>query len=257
MTHLKSTPSQWPSLCFLLGPTFLIREKAAIECLTHRDPPTLPSCACLLHGSEGQTGRRRPGAHVPRERVWTHVRAKSGGSVRCAGGHARVRDPGLFPVSLRLQSAGTAARGHGDSPPGARGFRAAAEGPGEAVPRGAAGEGGPPQGRRARLWESAWLRGVCSCVHGNVGDLQAFIHLSDGVMTRERSGFLSQASLGTSWAPWALVAFRLCWGRQRAFPGSSVFEAEAAAFHQHLLSLQTLDTATGDASHLPVFVRQM
>ena len=23
------------------------------------------------------------GAHVPRERVWTHVRAKSGGSVRC------------------------------------------------------------------------------------------------------------------------------------------------------------------------------
>lgn len=110
--------------------------------------------------------------------------------------------------------------------------------------------GGPSCG------ESAWLHRVCGCVHGDVGDLQAFICLCDGVMTRERSGFPSQASLGASWAPWARVAFRLCWGQQRAFPGSSVFGAKAAAFHQHLLSLQLLDTATGDASHLAVLVRQ-
>ena len=144
--------------------------------------------------------------------MWTRVRAKSGGSVSCAGGRARVRDLACFlfcsdssRLERQLEDTVTLRQEHEDSAQRLKGLEKQYR-----VVRQEKEDlhkvGGPICG------ESAWLHRVCGCVHGDIGDLQAFICLCDGVMTPERSGFPSQASLGASRAPWARVAFRLCWG---------------------------------------------
>lgn len=82
-----------------------------------------------------------------------------------------VRERGLFSPLLRFKQAGATTGGRSDTSLRARGFRASAERPGKAVPCGAAGKGGLPQGDGASLlsrrcevefvqrpWCACWLR---------------------------------------------------------------------------------------------------